>query len=93
MQWSELAYYGLVDEPLFDDLTAFIDNTQKRVTGTVTVKLYRGNAYVMARKSPYALYSEELVSFDSSKIDQQDAEGCAKYHGFQARHYRLISGK
>ncbi len=94
VEWSELAYLGLVDEPLFDDLNAFIDNTQQRVSGTVTIKLYKGNAYVMARASPFALYSEELVSFDSKSIDQQDAEGYAKYHGFQARHYRkFISGE
>lgn len=93
-EWSELAYYGLVDEPLFDDLNAFIDNTQKRVTGTVTIELYKGNAHVVARTSPFALYSEDLVSFDSDSINQQDAEGYAKYHGFQARYYhRFISGK
>ncbi len=87
-QWSELAYYGLVDEPLYEDLNAFIDTTQKRVEGTVTVKLFKGNISIMARKSPYALYSEDLVSFDSASIDQKDSEGFAKYHGFQARLYR-----
>jgi len=87
-QWSELAYCGLVDEPLFADLNAFIDKTQERVSGTVTVKLHKGSATILARTSPYALYSEELVSFDSATIDQKDAEGFAKYHGFQARLYR-----
>jgi argininosuccinate synthase len=93
-EWADLVYKGLVDEPLFDDLNAFIDSTQQRVTGTVTLKLCKGNASVMARTSPYALYSEELVSFDSDTINQRDAEGCAIYHGFQARHYRrFIAGK
>ena len=92
-QWSELAYYGLVDEPLYDDLNAFIDNTQKRVEGTVTVKLFKGNVFIMARTSPYALYSEELVSFDGTSIDQKDAEGFAKYHGFQARLFRKFVDK
>jgi len=87
-QWSELAYCGLVDEPLFADLNAFIDKTQERVSGTVTVKLHKGSVSILARTSPYALYSEELVSFDSASIDQKDAEGFAKYHGFQARLYR-----
>jgi argininosuccinate synthase len=87
-EWSELAYFGLVDEPLYEDLNAFIDSTQQRVTGTVTVKLYKGNVYIMARTSPNGLYSEDLVSFDSKVIDQQDAEGFSKYHGFQARLYR-----
>ncbi|RXG35258.1 argininosuccinate synthase [Methanohalophilus sp. WG1-DM] len=92
-EWSELAYLGLVDEPLYEDLNAFIDSTQQRVTGTVTVKLYKGNVYIMARTSPNGLYSEDLVSFDSKVIDQQDAEGFSKYHGFQARLYRKFVAK
>ena len=92
-QWSELAYYGLVDEPLFADLNAFIDKTQERLTGMVTVKLYKGSVTILARTSPYALYSGELVSFDSKSIDQKDAEGFAKYHGFQARLYKKFVEK
>ncbi len=92
-QWSELAYSGLVDEPLYHDLNAFIDKTQERVTGTVTVKLYKGSVTLLARASPYALYSEDLVSFDTSSIDQKDAEGFAKYHGFQARLYKQVVKK
>ncbi|MBN1134103.1 MAG: argininosuccinate synthase [Methanosarcinaceae archaeon] len=92
-QWSELAYYGLVDEPLFADLNAFIDKTQERVTGKVTVKLYKGSLTILGRTSPYALYSGDLVSFDSTSIDQKDAEGFAKYHGFQARLYKKFVDK
>ncbi|WP_209621816.1 argininosuccinate synthase [Methanolobus bombayensis] len=92
-QWSELAYYGLVDEPLYADLNAFIDKTQQRVSGTVTVKLHKGSVIILARTSPYALYSEDLVSFDSATIDQKDAEGFAKYHGFQARMYKKVIEK
>ncbi|WP_048135630.1 argininosuccinate synthase [Methanolobus tindarius] len=92
-QWSELAYYGLVDEPLYADLNAFIDKTQQRVTGTVTVKLHKGSVIILARTSPYALYSEDLVSFDSATINQKDAEGFAKYHGFQARMYKKVIEK
>ncbi|RJS72080.1 argininosuccinate synthase [ANME-2 cluster archaeon] len=88
--WAELAYKGLVDEPLYADLCAFIDETQKRVTGSVKVRLYRGSATVIARKSDFALYSEELVSFGESAIDQKDSEGFSKYHGFQARLARRI---
>ncbi len=92
-EWSELAYFGLVDEPLYSDLNVFIDRTQERVAGTVTVKLYKGSVSILARTSPYALYSEELVSFDSATIDQKDSEGFAKYHGFQARLYRKFVEK
>ena len=92
-QWSELAYFGLVDEPLYADLNVFIDKTQERVAGSVTVKLYKGSVTILARTSPYALYSEELVSFDGESIDQKDAEGFAKYHGFQARLYKRFVEK
>jgi len=92
-QWSEMAYAGLVDDPLFADLNAFIDKSQERVTGTVKVKLYKGALTILARNSPNALYSEDLVSFDSQTIDQKDAEGFAKYHGFQARMYRKVMEK
>lgn len=88
--WSELAYKGLVDEPLYSDLNAFIDRTQERVTGNVKVRLYKGNAKIVARDSPYALYSADLSSFDSKTIDQKDAEGYCKYHGFQARLYKKM---
>ena len=89
--WGELAYQGLVDEPLYDDLNAFIDKTQERIEGNVLVRLYKGNAKVVARNSPYSLYSADLSSFDTKTIDQKDAEGYCKYHGFQARLFRKIS--
>lgn len=92
-QWSELAYEGLVDEPLYHDLNAFINKTQERVEGNVKAKLYKGSCTVLARSSPYALYSEDLVSFDSRTIDQKDAEGYCKYHGFQSRMYQKVMKK
>ncbi len=91
--WGELAYQGLMDEPLMADLNAFIDKTQERVTGSVKLRLYCGSVTVIGRSSPFALYSKELVSFDDSKISQQDAGGCCRYHGFQARLYKSLSRK
>lgn len=88
--WSELAYKGLVDEPLYSDLNAFIDKTQERVTGNVKIRLFKGSAGVVARTSPYALYSSDISSFDSKTIDQKDAEGFCKYHGFQARLFKKL---
>lgn len=89
-EWAELVYYGLTNDPLFDALNAFIDKTQERVTGWVKVKL--GDGYVMpvARYSEYALYSEELTSFDSLAIDQSMAEGFSLFHGLQGRIYQKI---
>ncbi len=83
--WSELAYMGLVDDPLFPDLNAFIDQSQKRMNGSVRMKLYAGCATSVGRRSPDALYAQDMVSFDSQTLSQRDAEGFAKYHGFQAR--------
>lgn len=88
--WSEMAYQGMVIDPLFEDLNAFINQTQKRVTGTVKVKLYKGNATVVSRSSPYALYSEQLVSFDDKTLDQSTAEGFIIYQGLQARMYQRL---
>lgn len=86
-KWSELGYMGLVDEPLFWALSAFIDKTQERVTGTVDVVLYKGSVTVAGRRSDEALYSDDLVSFESTTIDQNDAVGFSAYYGFQARLY------
>jgi argininosuccinate synthase len=93
LKFKKMAYSGLVDDPLFADLNAFIDKSQERVTGTVKVKLYKGSLTILARSSPNSLYSVDLVSFDSQTIDQKDAEGFAKYHGFQARMYRKVMDK
>lgn len=88
-EWSDLAYAGLVDEPLFDDLNAFVDSSQEVVNGTVRVKLHKGTARVVGRESDDALYSEDMVSFDTGgvtdDIDQTDAVGFSKYHGIQGR--------
>jgi argininosuccinate synthase len=85
--WAELVYEGLLNEPLFAALEAFINKTQERVTGSVNMRLRDGRASVSARASPYALYSEKLVSFNDKTLDQRDAEGFSKYHGFQSRAY------
>ncbi|MFB6283881.1 MAG: argininosuccinate synthase [Halobacteria archaeon] len=96
-EWTDLAYKGLVNEPLFDDLSAFIDSSQEKVTGTVSVKLHKGTAQVVGRESPYGIYSEGMVSFDTgtvtADIDQTDAVGYSKYHGLQGRLTKDIEDK
>jgi argininosuccinate synthase len=89
-EWSRLAYEGLWFDPLKEDLEAFIDKIQERVTGTVKVQLFKGLAKVVARTSPYALYSEELASFDSKAFDQSEMGGTVKVHGLQSRMYWLL---
>jgi len=88
--WSELTYQGLILDPLYDDLLAFINETQKRVSGDVTVKLYKGSLQVVRRYARAALYREDWVSFDTAgEIDPRDAGGFSKFHGLQARLYRM----
>ena len=81
--WSELVYQGLVMDPLYESLNAFIDKTQERVNGLVYARLEKGVARVVGRQSPNALYSKD-VSFDA-KLEQKGAEGFSMYHGFQSR--------
>ncbi len=84
-KWSELAYEGLVYEPLYAALNAFINTTQERVNGRVDLELYKGHVTVLGRSSPDAIYSSDLVSFDSASIDQCHAIGVSQYFGIQAR--------
>ena len=93
-QWSELAYMGLVHEPLYHDLNAFIDKTQERVTGTVDVQLFKGGLHIMGRSSPFSLYSEDLVSFDTNTgINQLDSIGFSNFYGLQGRLYKKLQNK
>src|SRR5208337_724917 len=92
-KWSELAYKGLVYEPLYAALNAFIDTTQERVNGSVDLELYKGSVRVLGRSSPDAIYSSDLVSFDSASIDQCHAIGVSQYFGIQARMVRQMQQK
>ena len=92
-KWSELAYKGLVYEPLYAALNAFIETTQERVNGTVDLELYKGSVRVLGRSSPDAIYSGDLVSFDSASIDQCHAIGVSQYFGIQARMVRQMQQK
>lgn len=92
-EWSRLAYEGLWWDPFKTGLEAFIDSTQKRVSGTVNLKLFKGSVTVMGRSSPWALYSEELASFDTTSFDQRDSTGSVKNFGLQARMFNRILDK
>jgi argininosuccinate synthase len=87
-QWAQKAYEGLVDAPLMTALDGFLEETNERVTGTVTVRFEGGQARVVGRESPHATYSAAAASFNTAAvgdIEQADATGVAKYHGFQSR--------
>jgi len=89
-KWAELAYNGLWFDPLKDDLEAFINNIQQRVTGVVRMDLFKGTAKVIGRSSAYALYSEDLASFDTKAFDQSEMAGMVKVHGLQSRMYWML---
>jgi len=81
-EWAYLVYAGLWMDPLKEALDAFIDKTQERVTGEVTLKLYKGNAHVVGRSSPYSLYDLNLATYDiSSTFDQTAAVGFIELWG------------
>jgi argininosuccinate synthase len=65
-QWAYLVYAGLWWEPLRDDLNAYMDAVNERVTGTIALKLYKGHARVITRSSPNAVYDASLASFSQS---------------------------
>ena len=75
-KFAELLYNGLWFTPLREAISAFVDVTQEKVTGTVKMKLYKGNAIVAATKSLYSLYNEEFATFSKDEVyNQYDAEG------------------
>ncbi|KXA92008.1 argininosuccinate synthase [candidate division MSBL1 archaeon SCGC-AAA259D18] len=86
--WSDLVYRGLWFDPLREDLDAFIDKTQERVTGEVKVKLEPGSAKVVARDSSYSLHEPELVSFQEYGFDQRDSIGAIKFQALQGKIFR-----
>ena len=73
--YAELLYNGQWYSPLREALTAFVTETQKTVTGTVRLKLYKGNMINAGVKSPYSLYSEDICTFGESDYDQSQATG------------------
>ena len=75
VDYADLIYNGKWYSPLQEALTAFANESNKFVTGTVKLKLYKGNIIPAGTTSPYTLYSESLVTFDESDYDQAQAEG------------------
>ena len=81
-KFSELVYDGLWYTPLREALTAFVNETQKTVTGDVKLKLYKGNIINAGVTSPYTLYDEEVATFDAEDVyNQKDAEGFINLFG------------
>ena len=85
-RYAELVYYGYWFSPERLALQHMIDNIQKDVTGTVRIKLYKGNCYVTGRKSPQSLYNPELATFEKEAVyNQKDAEGFIKINALRLK--------
>ena len=81
-KFTELVYSGEWFTPLREALSAFIDSTQETVTGSVTLKLYKGNIISAGSESPYSLYNESIASFSTGNLyDHHDAEGFINLFG------------
>jgi len=85
-KWTELVYDGLWVDPLRDALEAFINEVNKKVTGSVSLKLFKGCAEVIARKSPYGIYDLNLATYDTrSSFNQKYSYGFIPLWGLQSR--------
>ena len=86
-KYAELIYYGYWFSPEREMLQAAIDNSQKFVSGSVRLKLYKGTAGVVGRESKYSLYDQDLVTFEDGKVayDQRDAEGFIRLNALRLR--------
>ena len=91
-RYAELVYYGQWFTPLHEALDAFVTKTQETVTGTVRLKLYKGNCTVVGRKSPFSLYREDLATFGQDDVyDQGDASGFINLFGLQLKVQALVN--
>jgi argininosuccinate synthase len=92
-RYAELTYDGLWFTPLKRALDAFVAETQRTVTGTVRLKLYKGTSTVVGRTAPQALYSKELATYDpNSTFDEAAAAGFIALWGLPARQWAGVNG-
>jgi argininosuccinate synthase len=86
LKYADLVYYGLWYSPLRRALDAFMDETQRTVSGTVRMKLHKGNCIPAGRKSPNSLYRYDLATYDKGdKFDQQASVGFIRLWGLSAQ--------
>ncbi|MFQ6025488.1 MAG: argininosuccinate synthase [Nitrosopumilaceae archaeon] len=84
-EWAWLVYSGLWQDPLRSDLDRFVNETQRRVTGTVKLKMYKGSVRVVGRKSKFSLYSHDVATYGTgSTFDQKLSKGFVELWGMQS---------
>ncbi len=94
IRFGELVYDGMWFCQLREALSAFVDSTQATVTGTVKLKLYKGNIMSAGAKSPYSLYNQEFVTFEEDHVyNQADAEGFINLFGLPLKVRALMQEK
>jgi argininosuccinate synthase len=92
VKYAELVYNGMWFMQLREALDAFVKVTQQKVTGTVRLKLYKGNTIVAGRKSPFSLYREDYASFGEEDVyNQQDAQGFIQLFGLPLKVEALLA--
>jgi len=86
-RYAELIYNGFWFSPEREMLQVLIDRSQECVTGRVTLNLYKGNAWVVGRESPYSLYDQDLVTFEEGAVayDHRDAQGFIRLNALRLR--------
>ena len=89
--YADLVYEALWQEPLREDIDQAIDHMQRRVSGKVVMKLFKGSMQVVSRESPFSLHSIEQITFEDKETDQREVEGMIKYHGLQAANYQKLN--
>lgn len=93
-KFSELVYYGFWYSPEMEMLRAAIEESQKNVTGTARVKIYKGSVTTVGRRSPNSLYKMDLASFEEDKgYDQRDATGFIKLNALRLSLRKLLERK
>ncbi|HUP44286.1 MAG TPA: argininosuccinate synthase [Thermoanaerobaculia bacterium] len=90
-RYAELVYNGQWFSPLKEAFDAFVESISRDVTGTVTLKLYKGSAMVIGRQSPCSLYSQNLASFDMTGYDATDSAGFIRLFGLPTRGRKRLS--
>ncbi len=92
VKYAELVYNGMWFSQLREALDAFVKVTQQQVTGTIRLKLFKGNVIIAGRKSPYSLYREDYASFGEDDVyNQQDAHGFIQLFGLPLKVEALLS--
>jgi len=93
-KYADLVYFGQWFTPLREAIDAFVDSTQQTVTGTVKLKLYKGNMINAGVTSPYSLYDEEIATFAEDEVyNQADADGFINLFGLPIKVKAMLDQK